>query len=457
MRRFILPLFILGMLYIPSVAAAQSLEQALEQEQLILDQEQRSLEAQLEQLESRRAEELTPLRTQASSLTRRQDALYARAGELEAQLARLDAQLASASSPAGDVDLKPALAQPLAELARRGAPAPDAQLGQSELLEHVAAQAARLLEQQSSVRVVDEQVFGADGMLSAARTVRFGEIAAVSQVGPLVPVGAAGSSWRVIEAQELSGLDERRVFPAVIVDPSDVGEYEPWRASLDAAELPGKTWRDTVEDGGPVGAVILLLGAFGVLVALFKSGWLWRTRRRDHELYCRAVRALHIDDWEELPKLAKDATGPMAGVVRQALDHKDLSFELFDDAVSSALSRGTGQLARGLTALRVIAAVAPLLGLLGTVVGMIATFDALQAGGAGDPTALSGGISQALATTELGLLVAVPSLLLHAALASWIEHESQQLEEAAVELAIHVREEPGHTHEHTHQHVELEH
>lgn len=455
MRRLLF-LSLFGALCVPHAASAQSLERALEQEQQILDEEKRSLEAQLEQIETRRAEELTALRAQAAGLTRRQDALYARAGELEAELARLDAQLASASSASGDVDLKPALAQPLAELARRGAPAPDTQLGQTELLEHVSAQAATLLEQQGSVRVVQEQVFGADGRRGAVSIVRFGEVAAVSQAGPLVPVGASGS-WRVLEAQELPALAERRAFPAVIVDPSDAGEYEPWRESLDADKLPGKTWQDTIEDGGPVGAVILLLGAFGVLVALFKSGWLWRTRRRDHELYCRAVRALHNDDWGELPRLAKDIDGPMAGVVRQALDHKDLSFELFDDAVSSALSRGTGQLARGLTALRVIAAVAPLLGLLGTVVGMIATFDALQAGGAGDPTALSGGISQALATTELGLLVAVPSLLLHAALASWVEHESQQLEEAAVELAIHVREEPGHTHEHTHQHVELEH
>ena len=71
------------------------------------------------------------------------------------------------------------------------------------------------------------------------------------------------------------------------------------------------------------------------------------------------------------------------------------------------------KLEQGLTLLKIIAAVAPLMGLLGTVTGMIITFQAITIFGAGDPKAMAGGISSALVTTVLGLLVAIPTVLLH--------------------------------------------
>jgi len=73
----------------------------------------------------------------------------------------------------------------------------------------------------------------------------------------------------------------------------------------------------------------------------------------------------------------------------------------------------TPRLERSLNLLKIIAAVAPLLGLLGTVTGMIITFQAITIFGAGDPKAMAGGISGALVTTVLGLIVAIPTVLLH--------------------------------------------
>jgi biopolymer transport protein ExbB len=73
----------------------------------------------------------------------------------------------------------------------------------------------------------------------------------------------------------------------------------------------------------------------------------------------------------------------------------------------------TPSIENSLTLLKIISAVAPLMGLLGTVVGMIITFQAITIFGAGDPKAMAGGISSALVTTVLGLLVAIPTVLLH--------------------------------------------
>ena len=92
-----------------------------------------------------------------------------------------------------------------------------------------------------------------------------------------------------------------------------------------------------------------------------------------------------------------------------------------------------------LGAIAVTAAVAPLLGLLGTVSGMIETFNMMTLFGSGDPQVVSGGIAQALITTELGLVVAIPALVLHALLSRKARNYYHQLEA----LALHISQQPG--------------
>jgi biopolymer transport protein ExbB/TolQ len=91
-------------------------------------------------------------------------------------------------------------------------------------------------------------------------------------------------------------------------------------------------------------------------------------------------------------------------------------------------------LQRGLGTLKVIAAAAPLLGLLGTVSGMIETFEVINTRGTGDARALSGGIAEALVTTEMGLWIAIPAVLVHTALAGWAERLSLRLSAGAAVL-----------------------
>jgi len=112
-----------------------------------------------------------------------------------------------------------------------------------------------------------------------------------------------------------------------------------------------------------------------------------------------------------------------------AQDVETLSLKL-----DEAILRETPRLERGLITLAILAAIAPMLGLLGTVSGMIETFQAITLFGTGDPKLMSGGISQALVTTELGLAVAIPLLLIHSGLSSKSNRLIQILDEESAAI-----------------------
>ena len=134
-----------------------------------------------------------------------------------------------------------------------------------------------------------------------------------------------------------------------------------------------------------------------------------------------------------LERLTADLRGPQHALVRAAMENA--SAERRDDALFALLLDQRQRLERFLGALAVTATVSPLLGLLGTVSGMISTFNLMTLFGAGDPAAVSGGISEALVTTEMGLVVAIPALIMHALLSRKAASYNQRLEACAVELS----------------------
>lgn len=134
-----------------------------------------------------------------------------------------------------------------------------------------------------------------------------------------------------------------------------------------------------------------------------------------------------------LQRLAARLRRPQQTLVRIAM--RDASAERRDDALLAFLLEQRQRLERFLGALAVTATVSPLLGLLGTVSGMITTFSLMTLFGAGDPAAVSGGISEALVTTEMGLVVAIPALIMHALLSRKATAYNQRLEACAVELS----------------------
>jgi len=130
----------------------------------------------------------------------------------------------------------------------------------------------------------------------------------------------------------------------------------------------------------------------------------------------------------------KNFSGAPARVAKATLRNVEKDRDHIEDIVAENILNESNKIDRFGSFVMVIAAVAPLLGLLGTVSGMIATFDMITEHGTGDPKMLSGGISEALLTTMFGLIVAIPLLLLGNLIGGW----AQRIKDAMEQSALHI-------------------
>jgi biopolymer transport protein ExbB len=171
---------------------------------------------------------------------------------------------------------------------------------------------------------------------------------------------------------------------------------------------------ERVQQGGIVGYLVLLLGAFGVGIAI-------------QRLY------ILIDvDKKVTAQLNSDAISTdnaLGRVLSVYEENKSVDTDTLELKMAEAVFKETPELNKGLLIIKVIAVVAPLMGLLGTVTGMINTFQAITLYGTGDPKLMAGGISQALVTTVLGLTVAIPTTLLHTIVSGRSRRVSQIIQE----------------------------
>jgi len=131
----------------------------------------------------------------------------------------------------------------------------------------------------------------------------------------------------------------------------------------------------------------------------------------------------------QLKKSQPSTKNALGRIMKVYTDNPDADVETLELKLDEAILRETSPLESGLSFIKMLYVVAPLLGLLGTVVGMIATFQAIQLFGTGDPKSMASGISQALVTTVLGLVVAIPLTFLHSLLQSRSKSLIQLLEE----------------------------
>jgi len=188
-----------------------------------------------------------------------------------------------------------------------------------------------------------------------------------------------------------------------------------------------------LEAGGLFVWPILAVGALGVILILERMLYLVLTKPRPALL--RDVLA-HLEGGNVAA--AREAVArtrvPAGRVLLAGVDAVGKSEEEREAAMESALLAEAPKLERSLSLLGALAGVAPLLGLLGTVSGMIATFDTIATVGTGNPRLLSGGISEALITTQLGLMIAIPLLLAHAGLERWVQRREAMLEYQAIQV-----------------------
>jgi len=197
------------------------------------------------------------------------------------------------------------------------------------------------------------------------------------------------------------------------------------------AETQEGVWQH-LRRGGFWAIPIVLFGLFASTIAVLKAVALYRLPTPVPALAERVQSALARGD-EAVRKLTEQVQGPQGELVRIAIAAE--AQEARDDRLHGTLLQQRIRLERWLSAIALTASVSPLLGLLGTVSGMIATFQAMSLFGAGDASAVSGGVGEALINTELGLVVAIPALLAHALLSRKAKSYLAQLESDAVNLS----------------------
>ena len=183
---------------------------------------------------------------------------------------------------------------------------------------------------------------------------------------------------------------------------------------------------DRLRQGGLVGWVIVALGVFGFLLAAWRLLGLMNV-----------VRSVRV----QMRNLSQPTTdNPLGRVLNVLGPNPQLSdLETLELKLDEAVMQEVPQLEKGQGLLKLLAAVAPLLGLLGTVTGMIITFQAITQSGGGDSRLMADGISQALVTTVEGLVVAIPLLFLHSILSARSKSVVQLLEQQCVGLlALHM-------------------
>ena len=129
-----------------------------------------------------------------------------------------------------------------------------------------------------------------------------------------------------------------------------------------------------------------------------------------------------------------DMNNPVGRVMSVYFENKTLNIETLERKLQELVIKDMAEIRRGLPIVKVLAAVAPLMGLLGTVTGMIGTFQAITLFGTGDPKLMAGGISQALITTVLGLCAAIPLLLTHSMISSKVTQIGKIIGEQAAGL-----------------------
>ena len=193
----------------------------------------------------------------------------------------------------------------------------------------------------------------------------------------------------------------------------------------------GPWWSDLLGLFGLGGVMMLPLGICSVLTltVIFDRLWFLRSGRLLPGKALRVVREQAEENPGQPSKLAPENKHPVGRILRHGLDLLPTTSGHLQEALRDQAHRERHTLERGLTTLEVIAGIAPLLGLLGTTLGMIEVFQNLALAGPGRNEALSRGISEALLTTVLGLGIGIPALVAHSLFARKIEALSLRIEE----------------------------
>ena len=205
-------------------------------------------------------------------------------------------------------------------------------------------------------------------------------------------------------------------------------------AGLEGESLHHVLMQKFLEGGWEWMLPVLLCLVIGLAVAIERILYLSLSTINSKKLIAQVEEALKKGGIEAAKEVCRNTRGPIASIYYQGLDRYDQGLDSVEKAVVSYGSVQTGQMESGLSWIGLFIALSPMLGFMGTVVGMIAAFDAIQAAGDISPTLVAGGIKVALLTTLMGLIAAVILQLFYNYIVSKIDGLVNQMEDSSIIL-----------------------
>lgn len=367
------------------------------------------LEATFEQNELKVADKQRQLKERLGTLTELFGHLTSTAGDLRGNFSN---SIISAQFPNREVFLDEMIAK------MSGAE----KLPSIEEIERLWFELQREMTESGRIVTFEKEVSHPGGEKSVAKVLRVGSFNLVSEDGSYLQYIPETGSLTELSSQPSGpylgwakgAAASTEGFSAFGVDPTG-----PAGGSYLAALINTPTLMERFEQGGNIGKAIAAVGIFAFILAI------WR-------LFVLTIINAKVS--AQLKSDKANTNNPLGRVLMVHEQNPTMDTETLELKLSEAILREVPKIEFGLNLLKIIAAIAPLMGLLGTVTGMIITFQAITIFGAGDPKAMAGGISGALVTTVLGLLVAIPTVLLHTLTSGQAKKVVQVLDEQSTGL-----------------------
>ena len=254
------------------------------------------------------------------------------------------------------------------------------------------------------IKEIEASVINSDGDIEKDKLVRYGPFNMVKNKS-FVKTDIANNAYSVLQKQPDRSL--RRQFRSHYrSDNYTVAPIDPTRGFLLSLYLDKPSTFERIAQGKLIGFIIVIIGLSGLIFAAYRYYTLY--------VYSKTISSNENSDvFNKIQSISDNA--------------KDV--DTFERECDEVLLTVNGNLSWGVNWIKFLAAVAPLLGLLGTVIGMIETFQAITVFGTGDPKQMAGGISQALVTTMLGLIFAAPLLAMYTLLSEKVSEILQEIEE----------------------------
>jgi len=295
----------------------------------------------------------------------------------------------------------------------------ESQLPSIEQLERLWFYLLQEMTESAKVTKFTTDVAQPDGTQSSQEVVRIGSFNIVSG-GQYLEYDPNTKRLSVLPSQPANYIDTAAAiqaatggFTMVGIDPTGPSGGSYLAALISSPSFKERYW----EQGGTIGQIIIFVGLFAMLLAV------------ERMITLSIVNAKVKGQLKRVNQPNKN--NPLGRVLSVYEADKNMDIETLELKLGEAILLETPKLERFLTLLKIIATVAPLGGLLGTVTGMITVFQAITLFGTGDPQIMAGGISGALVTTVLGIVVAIPTILLHTMVKSRSDQVIQIMEEQA--------------------------